>query len=72
MSKFSNAALRLTAGALVLDAGVKKLERRAKAPTPILPADGGVRIVPAVAKLDAAKPSASSSPTRQPRSAPPC
>ena len=27
MSKFSNAALRLTAGALILDAGVKKLVR---------------------------------------------
>ena len=25
MSKFSNAALRITAGALILDAGVKKL-----------------------------------------------
>ena len=26
MGKFSNAALRLTAGALILDAGVKKLK----------------------------------------------
>lgn len=28
MSKFSNAALRITAGALILDAGVKKLDRK--------------------------------------------
>ena len=40
MGKFSNAALRLTAGALILDAGVKKLKA----------ATG----VPAVSKLDAA------------------
>ena len=52
MGKFSNAALRLTAGALILDAGVKKLtaDEGTYAFLQQMAATG----VPAVAKLDAA------------------
>ena len=52
MGKFSNAALRLTAGALILDAGVKKLtaDEGTYAFLQQMAATGG----PAVAKLDAA------------------
>ena len=52
MSKFSNAALRLTAGALILDAGVKKL--KADEGTYAFLQQMAATGVPAVSKLDAA------------------
>lgn len=52
MSKFSNVALRLTAGALILDAGVKKL--KADEGTYAFLQQMAATGVPAVAKLDAA------------------
>ena len=52
MGKFSNAALRLTAGALILDAGVKKL--KADEGTYAFLQQMAATGVPAVAKLDAA------------------
>ena len=52
MGKFSNAALRLTAGALILDAGVKKL--KADEGTYAFLQQMAATGVPAVSKLDAA------------------
>ena len=52
MGKFSNAALRLTAGALILDAGVKKL--KADEGTYAFLQQMAATGVPAISKLDAA------------------
>jgi len=52
MGKFSNAALRITAGALILDAGVKKL--KADEGTYAFLQQMAATGVPAVSKLDAA------------------
>ena len=52
MGKFSNAALRLTAGALILDAGVKKF--KADEGTYAFLQQMAATGVPAVSKLDAA------------------
>ena len=52
MGKFSNAALRITAGTLILDAGVKKL--KADEGTYAFLQQMAATGVPAVSKLDAA------------------
>lgn len=69
MGKFSNAALRLTAGALILDAGVKKL--KADEGTYAFLQQMAATGVPAVPSWTQ-QPSASSSPAQKPHSAQPC